>query len=286
MKVGRHRLEGTIAELRATLDRAAAEDEVAEQRVRTGRTQGCLGCGVAVAAVGIPMTLSDMFGPNVALGLALGLGLPALLWALWTLYRSRRLLKEGQAEDLDDVRLETVRKLLRLLAADVSPQARMRLEVDFREAAQGEFVDPTASAGKQVWCQPWLLLRGRLADGTLWRVAVERRMSRKRKPKSKGRVKITERFRDRLVLDVKVDPKRYGDLTTLPQRTPPPPPPLQVLQGTAQGDRARAVLATPEAQTVTARGAETKLGHELLAGPEAILASLVWLYKGLSSLRV
>lgn len=284
MKVARHRLEGTVAELRATLEQAAAEDEVAEATIAAGRSRGCLGCVVLAVAVGTPVMAADALPRQGHLVLC-ALGALAALWALWALVSSRRQVARGQAEDLDDARLQALQKMLRILQADVSPQARLKVEVDWREPCQGEYVDVQASQGKQVWRQPWLTLKARLLDGTACQVTVERRMSRKRVPKSKGREKITERFRDRVVLDLKVDPQRYGDLGALPQRTPPPPPPLQVLAGTAQGDRARAVLVTPEARTLTVRGATSRTGHELLAGGEALAAALVWMYRGLATLR-
>lgn len=285
MKVARHRLEGTVAELRATLEQAAAEDEAAEATIAAGRSRGCLGCLVLAVAVGTPVMAADSLPRGAAPVLWL-LASAAALWAVWAMVSSRRQVARGQAEDLDDSKLQAVQKMLRILQADVSPKARVRIDVDWREPCQGEYVDVEASQGKQVWRQPWLSLRARLLDGTACQVTVERRMSRKRVPKSKGREKITERFRDRVVLDMKVDPLRYGDLAALPQRTPPPPPPLQVLAGTAQGDRARAVLVTPEARTLTVRGTTSRTGHELLAGGEALAAALVWMYRGLSGLRV
>lgn len=284
MKVARHQLEGTVAELRATLEKAAAEDDVAEATIAAGRHRGCLGCLVLAVALGVPLMAADSLPRGAAPVLWL-LGALAALWAVWAMVSSRRQVARGQAEDLDDSKLQALQKVLRILQADLSPQARLKVDVDWREPCQGEYVDVQASQGKQVWRQPWLTLRARLLDGTACQVTVERRMSRKRVPKSKGREKITERYRDRVVLDVKVDPQRYGDLATLPQRTPPPPPPLQVLSGTAQGDRARAVLVTPEARTLTVRGATSRTGHELLVSGDALASALVWLYRGLATLR-
>lgn len=282
MKVARHHFEGTLADLRAAMDKAATEDDEAERQIQSGCNRSCLGVLLLVAAGGGGYVAGGAFGATIAWGAAT----PVALIGLWVLIASFNVVGEATPHDLDDVKVDTVRRVLKFLAADTTPTARMKLDVDFREASQGEFVDPTASQGKQVWRQPWLVLGGRFADGTSWRMTVERRMSRVRKPKTRGREKVTERFRDRLVLDVKVNPQRYGDLTALPQRTPPPPPPLQVLQGTAQGTQARAVLATPEATTLTVRGTTTKTGHELLAGPESIVSALVWVYQGLSTLRV
>lgn len=284
MKVARHRLEGTIAELRATLEKAAAEDDVAEAAIRAGRSRGCLGCGVLALAVGVPLFVADSM-PRGSLPILWLLVVPVALWALWAIVTSRKQVARGREEDLDDARLQALQRLLGVLRADVSPKARLKVDVDWREPCQGEYVAAQASQGKQVWRQPWLVLRVRLLDGTACQLTVERRMSRKRVPKSKGREKITERFRDRVLLSLKVDPQRYEDLAALPQRTPPPPAPLQVLAGTAQGDRARAVLVTPEARTLTVRGATSKSGHELLAGGDALASALVWMYGGLSTLR-
>lgn len=257
MKVARHSLNGTCEALLATFDEASRVDKSSESQERLF---GCLAVVSGIAGV-------------VGLGLqpVLGLGLLALVIPLIVLYRM------SASQDLDNRRLDMVRRFLRVVRADVAPTATLRVDVDFRDYPRKEF-----QTAPDAYSMPWLTVRGRLADDSSFRMDVTCDVKRKTRRKRKYN-KVKERLQEHLVLRLTPSPRRYPALEGFAPGDPPNglwQRQLQVANGTVE-----ARLASAVAQRVTARSVLLDTtGAALLTG-DRLLASMVWMYRGLKSLK-
>jgi len=126
------------------------------------------------------------------LGLAATLGLGILLFVRWRVYRRR---------DLDNRKIATLQRLLRVLRADICRDERVALAVDLRPYTA---VPPLLKQGAvSRYRHRWLLLAVRLADDNVLRLSVSDRIKRKRKRK-----RTAERGSSAIALTVRLA-KRY-----------------------------------------------------------------------------
>lgn len=191
----------------------------------------------------------------------------------WQWRRYRRL-------DLDDRKLEAVRRVLAMLRADIPLRETIDLAADFRDCERGgQLVERSGSwIGSNVkkYRHAWLDVRARLADGNTVVIAVTDRLIRRQKRKTTGS-KTKWKVVLRAYTDVDVSlrlakPYRPATRVTTQMRDPRPVGlTLQKLEPSADGAWIHARFRSP---TVMARDA--------LPGAEAPLGVLRWLYQGLA----
>lgn len=170
-----------------------------------------------------------------------------------------------------------------VLRADIAPGKRVHLKLDFRPYTTSD--RKSKEAGVSKYRQSWFRAAAPLADGTDFFVEITDLASRREKSKRKY-TKVTERFSSLLAFSLKPD-KRYGDPESLVKavRSAPAPPSLSVQRLSHKGRRLVAVLKTPRATRVKGRIGTTARGMEHLANGDAVLRSLRWFYRGISSTR-
>lgn len=125
-------------------------------------------------------------------GLAAALALGSFLFVRWRVYRRR---------DLDNRKIATLQRLLRVLRADIRRDERVALAVDLRPYTA---VPPVLKQGAvSRYRHRWLVLAVRLADDNALRLSVSDRVKRKRKRKG-----TAERGTSAIALTVRLA-KRY-----------------------------------------------------------------------------
>jgi len=273
------RLKDRPERLLTLLGVAAVEDKATQ---RTGRQFAWLwrACGGA-AAVSVFGTILLSAGPLFYVALAVTLVF--LILAIVFILRWR-----GKVQlDLDDRKLDTALKLLRILRADIPKGAAVALTLDPRMYKDGgTVVARTGSITK--YRHPWLELSAPLADGNVVTLGLTDRVKRKDKVKRKRSVHL-EWWRSDLDIGLRLA-KRYGDASdaALRLRDRAAPPPLRVVTVTEQRTRARrtgragrlwARLRTP----VRPPAAESDPAG--LANGDTLLAALRWAYGSLAPAR-
>ena len=180
--------------------------------------------------------------------------------------------------DIDDRKLRTVMRLLRILRADIPRAAPVTLTVDLRRYVDADPQPRLATVAR--YRHAWLTLTAPLADGNVVTLALTDHIKRKRKRKRTVEVCFT-----RIRLAARLS-KRYRPVDGVLARLSPrvAPPPLRVLRvgrlaGRAGSPRAsdarlRAVFESPRVGDVGA-----------LPEADALLQTLGWLYGGLAAAR-
>jgi hypothetical protein len=175
--------------------------------------------------------------------------------------------------DLDDRKIVTARKVLRILRADIPRDALVSLTVDFRVHTRGARQERNGPVTK--YEHAWLALETPLADGNVVRLGVTEYVKRKVKRRA-----TREQWQTYVEVGLRLA-KLYGPATEVQthMRQRPAPAPFQLLRirnGSAGGreNRLSAELCTRVAPN---RG-------QLIGGDE-LLAVLRWAYAGLAEAR-
>jgi hypothetical protein len=203
---------------------ASVEDKATQQKAsRIG-----MWAGLCVLA-----TIGSFVGTILTGGLLLPvtLGFLALTIVLIVRYKRRKRL------DLDDRKLDTALKLLRILRADIPKDASVALTLDPRMYSDGgTVVSRKGSITK--YRHPWLELTAPLADGNVVTLGLTDRVKRKDKTKRKKSIHL-EWWRSDLDVTLKLA-KRYGDASSAAQRlrARAAPPTLKLVTVAEQGARA------------------------------------------------
>lgn len=204
--------EASPAQIRADVDRIRVMDKVQERK----ESRWSFGCaGFLVAAVGAFVWAAATDGGVTAAWFALG-GCVAV--AIFCGIMSSL----AGAANADDKRYELLQAVLGLLEVDVRPEVPVSVRLDLRKPNdKSKYTESGEVRGWNVkyFVDPWLQMRGKLADGTSFKVVVTERFqertrwkrSRSGKMKRKSKTKSATRF------DVQLKPKtkRYKKLDEL-----------------------------------------------------------------------
>jgi hypothetical protein len=288
LKVGKYTLEGTCAQIHAKLTEAVRIDEQAEAQVLKGWIRVGWGCaGVLVGGFAALFSLALAGEQGWAWGLV-AIGLIVAVVGLGALVQGLVLKSKAAPYDLDDRKLGTARRFLEVVRADVAPEARLRLELDFRDHRQ--FLVRKTSGGWfsgqtfYEYAQDWLAVSGRLLDRTAFKISVALQAKAKHKAKRKY-TKVKERSSEDITLILRPDPAEGLNLDALPALLPAPPPGLTPRSVRVAGGRLVARFATSPQVTVRGRyGTQVQGGEALVTGP-TLLQVMAWAYRGLNALR-
>lgn len=267
MQVGAHELKGTADVLLRQLEAAERRDNEAEKKAHR---YGCLMAAcILFGVVGVPASIA--FPPLVVVAVALIAGA-----VVFGVKRSRE-----KTFDLDDHKLQTALRVLKVLRTDIPAQEVVTLKLDFRDYRVG---------GRQVskeggWFSSirvydyehaWFDLDARLADGNVVSIAVRQEITRKEKSKRKY-TKVRERVSSDVLLGMKL---REGAAEDVRARLAGAPPGLAVRRLDGQGAHLRVALTGGEALTQKGRYGSSTTGQPL--GAEALLGALLWVYGGIA----
>lgn len=192
------RIQQELSELK-DLDKAAEKDQ-----------KFWLTIGVAAIVIGI-FSLIGTFAagmPALLVGVALGVG-GAIAGFAMKAVRGRF--------NVDDRRYTLVWELARYLGTDMAPDSPLDVTIDFNSYQNRRYLtDQTgggmfSSTSASSYCLPWLTLKGALADGSRFRLAVTQVVKRKERRKRKY-TKVKEAFREKISLALLVKAKRYANL--------------------------------------------------------------------------
>ena len=169
--------------------------------------------------------------------------------------------------DIDDRKLQTVLRVLRILRADIPRAERVALTADLRDYdAAGR-----TPAGA-VFTDDWFRLTTRLADGNVLTLALTDRI--KRKVKRKGRVRIAARCKIRVALRL-AKPYRPAAAIVAGLRRRPARDGLQL-----------AGITTPAANRLVVAYQSPRLAFlAALPAGDALLGALASVYAGLAAAR-
>jgi hypothetical protein len=248
-----HRLEDTVEALLSRFAAAIVTDRA------VGRRRRLFGWA---ALVSLPITVAPALLGGLA-GAAVALALGIASFVLWLAYRRR---------EIEDRKLATVLRVLRVLRADIPLGERIRLTVDLRSHRAMPPVEKKGAVSK--YRQAWLSMRVRLADGNTVGLAIVDGIKRKQKRK-----RTKETAQSRVVISLRLA-KRYRQMGPLGRRleSRDAPPGLSVSAVKVAGRDGRAVvvaLRTPA--TISAAGP--------LADGDTLLGALRWLYAAISVSR-
>jgi hypothetical protein len=270
MRKAEYRYADRAEALLSLFEKINVSDKQAERKAKRGLT--------VVIVSGIAWFFS-IFGMafHALLALLMGVLLLTTLVALVYWYLQQR-------QDLDDRKVATLLRLLRVLRADVPASEKVAVRVDLRDYAKGgRLLSKQSRGGVRVFRyeQSWLEWRTRLADGNALAMTITDRARRKEKRKHKS-TKVTERIGSAATLVVRLD-KRYGDAAALAARLErlPLQAPFRLRRVAARGRGVRISFVTPVATSV--KGA--RQGFEGLASGDTLLLALRWFYSGLAAAR-
>ncbi|MCU0241194.1 MAG: hypothetical protein MUF51_02075 [Vicinamibacteria bacterium] len=274
MRISEYRLADRADALLTALERAAGEDLTAERRRRIAGWIAAL-FGAAIFFSLFLIAIHWAFGLLTLLSVAL---FAAALTAYFLVKR----------HDLDDRKLGTALRVLKVLRADIAQAEKVSLRLDFRGyQAGGQLLSKEGLTGGQKnlrYSHAWMELRTRLADGTFVRLAITDHVRRKEKPKRKY-TKVNERTVCQASVVARLA-KRYGDAAAIEARlkAAPPLPGLQLHALSAQNRAVRATFATPAAVSQSGRNSYQQ-GLDKMANGDTLLAALRYIYSGLSPAR-
>jgi hypothetical protein len=192
--------------------------------------------------------------------------------------------------NLDNRKLETVRRFLQIVRVDTPKEAPLAIDVDFRGYQKGGTLrsEPpkklfNSKPREYDYSHPWLKIEGALADGTAYSFAVVDRVKRREKPKRKY-TKVREAIRSRVVFLLWPKGSRHPAAATMlvpALEEIPLPAPLIRKRLAFRAGRLQAVLELPQAIRVNARRSGVEPDPSLLLGGDTLLGILMWGYAGL-----
>lgn len=243
---------------------AWVEDKAIERKKRTLMwvmiVFGAIGIGGIIVAAFITETWSPLLVTLVA-------AVPVIIAGRW--WRAYNRL------DIDNRKLETVLRVLRILRADIPSKDRVSLTVDLRNydaAAAGQKTVTAVASGVSAFADAWFDLTARLADGNVVTLRLIDRI--KRKTKRKGRIRLAARSQIRVGMRVA---KQYRPAEAIAGR----------LRGRSAGEGLRVTGATAAAENrllVAFESPRVQTLEQLPAG-DATLRALASVYNGIAAVR-
>jgi hypothetical protein len=264
-------LEGAAQQLLGDLDLAQAQDKIAERQKDRWRQLGCLGIAVAFLSI-FGLALSNAALAVTVAGVVVGVA--------GFVVAGRR----GRF-DVDDRKLGSARRLIRVLQADIPASWPIGLTLDLRPYDKaGPPVEEDKAARRRRWEQTWLELRANLADGCSVVALLRDEVSRKEKPKRK-RTKVAERFATEATVKLHLA-RQYGDAEALVSRLQAAPQGHEWTVVSCRG-RGRALwltVAPPTGLRVSNRSTTVR-GMDKLADGDTLLQALHWVYGEIAASR-
>ena len=273
MKVGVHVLEDTLDGLVSRLEKVKVTEKGAEwtSKATAGLSVACFFLAIVAAFKW------GVFGfPLVVLVVA------ALVAACVGLAKVSA--STGQY-DLDDVKLHSLLRLLKVLRADVPAAARVSLTVDFRDYKAGG-QSRAKGQGPPVHRQTWLTVKAPLADGSLLLLELSDQVRRKEKSKRKY-TKISELWAGRVDVLLRLG-RGHGAAEAVAGRLGQlkAPEPLACRRAVGKGRSLQVQLRLTPTRVVTGRGGPSVSGvPEGRAVGERALDARHFCYRGLHAAR-
>jgi hypothetical protein len=213
-----------------------------------------------------------MFPPLIVLG-GLAPVTAVVCGLLWWRY---------QSHDLDDRKISSLVRLLKVLKADVPADTAVHVTVDFRDYKTGG----TKTAGEGYvgeYEHNWLIVQTHLFDGTAAELRLVDTVKRKEKPKRKKNT-VKERIATSAFATLRLA-RAHGDAAAVRDRLAalPPPAPLVVHRLTGSGRSLGVVLRAPVALRVDSRRTKREENLDKMAGGDTLLQALRFLFRGLAA---
>lgn len=198
---------GTTEEVLNDIAVIRQQDRIAEE---TRKKWGWIG-GLGILAAGALF----LIGVNVEIMAMLGVSVAVGLFAIGSLiYRSSL-----GAMDTEDRRYELVGRILPLLGTDIPSDAPLNVRIDLTTVDAGRKAKGEGKANGwkvKYFEDPWLDLKGQMADGTKFALQVTEKFQKRSKWKrsSSGKMKHKSKTKSatEMALALKVKPKRYPAL--------------------------------------------------------------------------
>jgi hypothetical protein len=187
--------------------------------------------------------------------------------------------------DLDDVKLHSLLRLLKVLRADVPAAARVSLTVDFRDYKAGG-QSRAKGQGPPAYRQTWLTVKAPLADGSLLLLELSDQVRRKEKSKRKY-TKVSELWAGRVDVLLRLG-RGHGAAEAAAGRLVQlkAPEPLACRRAVGKGRSLQVHLRLKPTRVVTGRGGPSVSGvPDGRAVGERALDALHFCYRGLRSAR-
>lgn len=283
-------LQGMVDQILPQLQSIRAADTVGDaERKRLGNRTALfsgLGCG----AMFLSFFLMGLLAP-VGVLLLLGGGVLLVIGIVTGM-------KKGKLDklDLDNTRLQLANDLLLTLRPDLSEKRPVGLTMAHGEAVQHGTKTEEQKQGTWLTGQittsehedEWLRLRGRFADGTIFRLEVTQETKRKSKPKRKY-TKVRDRSREKIQLTLRVSQQLYPHLDRLAASLQPQllmnHAGLQVLGTQVNGNVVRIAARTGVYGRLQGRYGASHSGQENHLNPTKVVGLLAFLYGGLTRCR-
>lgn len=234
---------------------AWVEDKAVERRARRF---GWIAAALGVIAVASVVTMGLLHAALHLAVAAVAVVLAVVMAVRWRAY--------GRL-DIDDRKLQTVLRVLKILSADIPRTERVSLSVDLRD------YDATPKPGPvAVFTDAWFRLTTRLADGNVVTLMLTDRI--KRKAKRKGRVRLGARSQIRVAVRLA---KQYRPAAAIASR----------LRAGDRGGGLRLAGATAPSDNrlvVAFESPKVQLLRHLPAG-DATLRALASVYGGIAAAR-
>lgn len=210
--------QGLPDQILPQLQGVAAQDAIGDQQRKREGTRLGLFTGLGCAAIFASFFFLGLFPPLAVVGFIGGAVLVVLA------VKTGRKKAQLDALDLDNDRLALVQQLIQSLTRDLRAGRPLALTLCHGEATekgvktneekQGNWF--TGQVTVQEYEDDWLRLRGRFADGSVFRIEVTQETKRKSKPKRKY-TKVTDRNRERVRVSLRVPAQRYPNLARINQ---------------------------------------------------------------------
>jgi hypothetical protein len=234
---------------------AWVHDKVIERTMRRLRWAGLASVVIAAGSVVATIVLER---PPLLLIAATALAIAIALGLRWKAY---------DRLDIDDRKLRTVLRVLRILRADIPRAERVALTVDLRD-----YDAPGRTPAGSHFTDDWFRLTTRLADGNVVTLSLTDRI--KRKIKRKGRVRIAAHTRLRVALRLA---KPYRPAATLA---------AALRHRSARDGLILAGITAPAANRLVAAWRSPRLPFlAALPAGDALLGALAAVYAGLAAAR-
>lgn len=169
------------------------------------------GCVLVILAA-IPAFVVEYVVVGVFLGVA---GLIGLCFSIGQKIHNNEL-------DVPNRRYELVTEVLGYLSKDIGPDETVSVAIDFKPHNHKSKLDRKGKAGKwnvKYFVDSWLTLSGRLLDGTKFHISmIEKHQDRDRTSRSrsgKTKFKTKTKVASEAILQLKVKPRRYPNLSAL-----------------------------------------------------------------------
>jgi hypothetical protein len=222
---------------------------------------------------------------NALVCLGVFLGLVGLIAGIVLIKRAGRMI-------LPERRRKLAVAVVRALACDLRPGGKIELGVNFHDYHQPYFQSVTSPLGAytaSIYRLPWLEVSARLAGGSQVMLGLELVCRRRERSKTKGRKKIKEEMRERVIVTIRVPRMPDGAAERWPEqmRSLPLPPSTTLHRARVKNDQLSLELRTFRQVRVTNKGSVVS-GADIddrLANRHTLLMPMLAAYQALAGCR-